>query len=295
MSATRPSVAIVLLNWNGASDTIVCLRSVAALAYGNRRVIVVDNGSTDDSVARLREAFPDQALMETGANLGFGGGNNVGIRRALEQGAEYIWLLNTDTRVEPGALAAMVELAERRPDVGAVGSVLYDMERPDRVQVWGGAEVSLWLGFFREHRAPVAERRLHWLAAASLLYRRSAAEQVGLFDEGFFLTWEDADLGVRIRRAGWRLAVAEGSQVWHKRSASTGGRTAAADRYFYPGAARFFKKHAPVPFLPFLAWIAAGTARRALRGEWRRAAIVLRALRHLRTGATGGSKSRPEP
>src|SRR5690606_10998851 len=121
-----PRVCIVMLNWRCVEDTLRCLESLRNLRYPAYRVMVVDNGSGDDSVVRIAEQFPEVDLVETGANLGFSGGCNVGIRRALEQGADYIWLLNSDTRVDPNALTAMVELAETSPRLGAVGSVICD-------------------------------------------------------------------------------------------------------------------------------------------------------------------------
>jgi GT2 family glycosyltransferase len=114
------------------------LSSLEFLDYPDYKVIVVDNGSTDNSVAEIRKAHPQITLLETGRNLGFAGGNNVGIRYALEQGADYVWLLNNDTKADPHALTAMVEVAESDPRIGAVGSVLYYMDEPERVQAWGG-------------------------------------------------------------------------------------------------------------------------------------------------------------
>src|SRR5664279_2479168 len=96
---------IILLNWNGWQDTIACVESCRKLSYPNFRILIVDNGSTDNSEAILRERLPDIELLQTGANLGFAGGNNVGIRHALAQGADYVWLLNNDTVVDAEALS----------------------------------------------------------------------------------------------------------------------------------------------------------------------------------------------
>ncbi len=133
-----PRVCIVTLNWRGIEDTLGCLESLRQLAYPNFQVVVVDNGSGDDSVVRIADRYPEVDLVETGANLGFAGGCNVGIRRALERGADYLWLLNSDTWVDADALTAMVELAERDPALGAVGSVICDQAVPERVLAWGG-------------------------------------------------------------------------------------------------------------------------------------------------------------
>ena len=132
MNSSQPLVSIILLNWHGWRDTIACLDSLVSQDYNDYRVLVVDNGSTDDSVARIRAAHPEIPIMETGRNLGFSGGCNVGVRRALEDGADYVWLLNNDTTVDPQALSAMVAVAEADPRVGAVGSVLYGYGRQNR-------------------------------------------------------------------------------------------------------------------------------------------------------------------
>ncbi|MCX7596938.1 MAG: glycosyltransferase family 2 protein, partial [Fischerella sp.] len=136
-------VFVILLNWNGWQDTVKCIVSLKGLSYPNYEIVVLDNASTNDSVEQIRAAHPDVTLIETGANLGFAGGNNVGIRYALEHGAEYIWLLNNDTIVDANALSAMVTKAESDPKIGLVGSVLYYMNNPGSVQAWGGGTVNL--------------------------------------------------------------------------------------------------------------------------------------------------------
>ncbi len=168
-----PVVYVILLNWHGWRDTIVCLDSMAKIDYQNAHTLVVDNGSTDDSVARIHDAHPEVSIIETGRNLGFSGGCNVGVRRALEEGADYIWLLNNDTTVDPQALSAMVSLAEADPMVGAVGSVLYYLDNPKDIQAWGGGRVCFWSGRTRHHLNPVPSAKLHYLTAASILLRLS--------------------------------------------------------------------------------------------------------------------------
>lgn len=269
-------VAIILLNWHGWRDTLECLASLEKLDYPNHRVLVVDNASTDDSVERIQAVYPDIPLIVNERNLGFGGGCNVGIRKSLEDGADYIWLLNNDTKAELHALTAMVEVAEADPKVGAVGSVLYYMDEPEKVQAWGGGYINFWLGVSRHHFVLAPENRLHYLTGASLLLRREALEQVGLFDEEFFMYWEDTDLGFRLRKGGWRLAVAEGSCIWHKESASLGKKSPLLDQYFNASAVRFFRKHAPLPAFPILIGVGGRMVKRLILGDWKRASCVLK-------------------
>ncbi|MDA8152505.1 MAG: glycosyltransferase family 2 protein [Acidithiobacillus sp.] len=264
----EPTVYIILLNWHGWRDTIACLDSLASLDYTNYRVLVVDNGSTDDSVARIRAAHPEAPIIETGRNLGFSGGCNVGVRHALEEGTDYIWLLNNDTTVDFQALSAMVAVAEANPRVGAIGSVLYYLDNPKDIQAWGGGRVCFWSGRTRHHLGPVPGARLHYLTAASILLRRRALEEVGLLDENtFFMYWEDTDFSFRLRKAGWHLAVADQSIVLHREHAATGKGSPLLDYYFNESAVRFFRRYASIPAWPISIGVLGRLAKRVLRGN----------------------------
>jgi GT2 family glycosyltransferase len=128
-----PKVTIIVLNWNGKADTVECLRSLGAIAYPNFEVVVVDNGSQDDSVKTIRQSFPDLQIMETGANLGYAGGNNVGIREAMNRGAEYLLLLNNDTVVDGRMLQAFVQAARDFPDGALYAAKVYYYGEPTKI------------------------------------------------------------------------------------------------------------------------------------------------------------------
>jgi GT2 family glycosyltransferase len=276
-----PRVAVVILNWNGWRDTLECLDSVARLDWVDLQIIVVDNASQDDSVARIRSAFPGITLIENTANLGFGGGNNPGIRYALKSGAEYVWLLNNDTVVSPETLRLLVTEAERDGTIGSVGSVLYDMLPPHALQVWGGSKLNLWTGLLRPMRNSL-EAPPDYLTAASVLIRADTLRSVGLFDESFFMYWEDADLGLRQRAQSWRLSVAPESRVFHKENASTkslvkGPKPSGNPRLAYmyqQSAVYFFRRHAPLPWVPILIGTSLRMTKRMVRGEF----LIVRAL-----------------
>ena len=197
-------VTAVLLNWNRWSDTVACLASLQRQDYPDFNVLVVDNNSTDDSVTQIHAAMPDTELLQSGANLGFGGGCNVGIKRALADGADYVWLLNSDSTADPHALSALVVVAESNAAIGSVGSVLYEADARERIQLWGGGTVRLCCGRSR-HR--LERGHLDFISGASVLLRGTALEAVGMFDiAAFFMYWEDTDLAFRLRRAGnWPL------------------------------------------------------------------------------------------
>jgi len=267
-------VEVVVLNWNGWHDTLDCIRSLQRQDYPNLGLIVVDNGSTDGSESHLLAHRPPVELLQTGANLGFGGGCNVGIREALMRQADYIWLINSDSTVHPSALSEMVKTAEADPTVGAVGSVLYETDQVDRVQLWGGGRVQLWTGRSR-HQLKAAP--LDFVSGASVLLRRDALAQVGLFDDqSYFMYWEDTDLGFRLRRAGWKLAVAQRSQVWHKQSASLGKRSKLLDEYFTRSGVRFLRKYAPVPAISLALMVGLMLLKRLVVGDLGRVRAVLR-------------------
>lgn len=248
-SIRNPKVTCVVLNWNGWKDTLECLGALQQCTYRELSIVVVDNGSTDDSVVRIATLFPDITLLKNGHNLGFAGGNNVGIRHALEQGAECIWLLNNDTKPAPDALSALVAKGVADEQIGAVASICYYADSPATVQVWGGARVNLWFGYSRNATEPQKDEWFDALYGASMLIRRAALEDVGLLDAGFFFYCEETEFCLRLRKKGWHIAVAPDSTVLHKAGASAGKNTALRDRYFTASSLRLLSLHSPAPAL----------------------------------------------
>jgi GT2 family glycosyltransferase len=271
-----PSVHVVVLNWNGWRNTLACLASLQQQNYPNFQVVVIDNDSSDDSLQELRKAMPSVELVQSGANLGFGGGCNVGIRLALDRGADYVWLINSDATADPGALAALVCVAESDASLSSVGSVLYKSTKPNEIQLWGGGRIALWSGHCMNRHAPGP---LDFICGASVLLRCAALIEVGLFDEKtFFMYWEDADLSFRLYKAGWRLAVASDSRVWHKLSGSLGRNHPLLDQYFTQSAVRFLKRYAPMPIISILVMISKMLFKRILLGQVTRFKAVVTGL-----------------
>jgi GT2 family glycosyltransferase len=271
----RPMVGVVVLNWNGWPDTFSCITSLKQIAYDNVFIVVVDNASTDDSVAAIRAEFPEVVLLECESNDGFASGNNVGIRYAVQRGADFVWLLNNDATACTRSLSEMVAVAMQDTSIGAVGSVVFDHDQRDRVQVWGGGRINHWTGSTGPWIKPVPASCLTYLSGVSMLVRSSVWSSVGLLDEQYFMYWEDADFGIRLRRLGWTLAVAPDSHVWHKGSASTGGlNNIDAFGLYAASSIRYFNHHARVPAAPNGIRLLGGVLKWSLRGDWRR----LRAL-----------------
>ena len=227
-------IYVVVLNWNGASDTIACLESLAKLEGALPKVIVCDNASRDDSWRRIesytqKQSVLDIQLVQTGANLGFAGGNNVGLRLALADPAmTFTWLLNNDTEVAPGALDALVRYMHDHPKVAICGSTLLYMDSPNIIQAVGG-QYNSWLGTSRHvlhHQqysqltcAAVNPVDFDYVVGASMFARRSALETVGLLSEDYFLYFEEIDWAIRLKHLmpGTTLGYAPDSLVYTKR------------------------------------------------------------------------------
>lgn len=219
---TLPSVAIVVLNYNGRADTLACLQSLTQVDYPHARVIVVDNGSTDGSVAAFRAAYSDLEIIETGANLGFAAGNNVGIRRALADGTDYVLLLNNDTEVAPDFLSALIHACGEDPTIGIAGPKIYYYDTPRTIWSIGGV-IDWRRGCSRMRGVDEVDQGqfdtpvdVDFITGCALLVRREALDQAGLLDERFGMYYEETEWCVRIARAGWRVVTVPQSVLWHK-------------------------------------------------------------------------------
>ena len=299
-----PKVAIIILNYNGWKDTIECLESVLRNDYPNYQVIVVDNGSPNNSMkyikawaegrqevltpepthplyhlshppvkkpipyieynkkeaekggtpklenslmikwlnskAHLQDNSPNNSvnpttkypliLIQTGSNLGYAGGNNVGIRYAQKRDFEYIWLLNNDVVIDKDALTELLKLAESDKKIGIVGSKLLYYYYPNTIQTLGGSDQITWKNFGK-YIYPFEEDRIEfnksfeikgYICGASLLIKKEVITTIGIFDKNYFIWAEEADLCFRAAKKGWKLFYCGKSRVWHKIGASSG-------------------------------------------------------------------------
>ncbi|HWL33962.1 MAG TPA: glycosyltransferase family 2 protein, partial [Gaiellaceae bacterium] len=197
--------------------------------------VVVDNGSSDGSADAVAEQFPDVELVRAGVNLGFAGGNNVGIRRALDRGAEWVLLANNDATVEPGLVDALAAAAVARPDAGVLAcKVLF----ADSDRLWyAGAGFDPILGRsrhegFGEPDAPGELADTGRATGAAMAVSRAAIDAAGLLDEGLFLYAEDLEWSLRIRRAGFAVVYVPEARVRHRVSAATGGAGSPTTSYY---------------------------------------------------------------
>ena len=235
-SSVRYKIGIVLVNLNGYEDTALCLRSLAAITYENVEIIVVDNGSRDDSGIRLNIEFPNVTHIRSQQNLGFTGGNNLGIEHAIQNGCDHVLLLNNDTIVTAGFLEPLVGRLESDPKIAAVsGKIYYAPESRD-----GESDVIWYAGCFRKwhmgfHHFGVEEkdtgkfetaREIPYASGCLMLMRGSVVRAIGPLSSEYFIYWEEADWCQRARDAGYRCMYEPASVIYHNfKSAALGLET----------------------------------------------------------------------
>lgn len=222
-----PSVAIVLVNWNGYELTRACIHSLQKVTYRNFSVILVDNGSVDQSGKRLHSEFEDIVYLQNNQNEGFTGGNNRGINHALKEDFDYILLLNNDTVVAPGFLEPMVSFLERNPNYGAAQpKILFEANRDTLWNAGGGyfkgLEMTWSVGIGRKDRGQFnREKDVPWITGCCFLAKASCIKQVGLLDTGYFAYYEDVDWSFRMRKNGFRLRYIPAAVIYHVAGASS--------------------------------------------------------------------------
>ena len=272
-----PRVIAVTVNWNLPLDTLVCLDSLSKQDYGNLEFLVVDNGSNDDSVSQISKGCPRANIFVNPKNLGFAGGYNTGIRAALEQGADFVFILNNDTFLDPSAVRRLVEAYY--PGVGILAPFIYFANSPQTIWSMGGK--------FNPYNLEIRQKWFYradpggWPAVipqdfvngCGMLFPRSMLEKVGLFDERFYLYYEDADLCYRTRLAKLSILVVPGAKMWHKVSTSSGGGSSPNERYWMARSSiRYFKKYTHGwRWLVVIFWRSGSALRTSLRMlRWRR-------------------------
>jgi GT2 family glycosyltransferase len=212
----RAGASIILVNYNGGQQVLECLRSLQAEREEGREIIVVDNASLDGSPRRIQEAFPHVKLIRSAANLGFGGGSNLGARYA---GGHYLAFLNPDTLVEPGWLEALRRALEANPETGMATACILLRGRQGVINTCGNdvhlSGLTLCRGMGQPRQAYASPAEVGAVSGAAFLVRRELFEELGGFDASFFLYMEDTDLSLRVRLAGWRIVYVPQAVVHH--------------------------------------------------------------------------------
>jgi GT2 family glycosyltransferase len=219
----HPSVLAIVLNWNRPELSVKCVQHVLAQQRASADVLIVDNGSTDDSVERFRRSGLSADVLALPVNEGFAGGMNAGLWRALENEYEYAWLLNNDAFAAPDCLHALLT---RITDDPAVAMVTPRIVLPTGIEQHAGGTVDLSTAYLDPKKAAELESPRgegYWLTGTAVLVRLAAIRAVGLFEPAFFAYWEDVDLSTRLTRRGSTLASVPTATVVHAGGASGGG------------------------------------------------------------------------
>ncbi len=274
-------VVLLILTWNRRDDVLRCVASLSRLRDPNIVPVVVDNASQDDTVDALAARHPELPVIRNAANLGYAGGNNVGIRWALDHGADYVQLINSDTEVTPDMTSELVRVAETDARIAVVGCRNLLMEDPTRL--WGAYSTLTYGPFLVRSDGAGAPDDPSWhvqrdvdaVIGNGYLWRRAALEDIGLLDETFFGYHEDVEWCERARRAGWRVVYAGRAAIIHRGgSASSSGHARVFPARYFLGrnGVRFVRRYA-------------GTGGRARFAILSTAALAARLGRALGSGA----------
>lgn len=235
-------IAIIILNWNGKKDTLECLDSIRDMEHGtfNLEVIVVDNGSTDDSVEEIRKQCQDVKILRNEKNLGFAEGNNVGIKYALENGADYVMVLNNDTQVDKNLITELLKAMEQNKTIGIAGPKIYfakgfeyHRHRYKETElgkvIWYAGGIIDWRNVYAFHRG-VDEvdygqydkaEETDFVSGCCMIVRREVFEKIGFFDPKYFLYFEDNDFCQRAKKASFKVYYIPQAILWHKNASSS--------------------------------------------------------------------------
>jgi len=282
---------VVIVNYNAGDLLRRCVQSLLARSLA-RSVVVSDNGSVDASLTSLRAAFwdrPDLITLENNANLGFGRACNIGYTLTH---APYILFINPDCIVSPGSVERLITVLEQHPDMGMVGPMILNPDGSEQIgarrttptpgrafiKAFGlSRAAAVWPGLFKDFNlqkepVPTQPTDVDAISGACMLVRRTAVDQVGLFDEGYFMHCEDLDWCMRFRLAGWRVVFVPDAVVMHEKGVSSRSRPVFVEWHKHRGMARYYRKffssRYPLILMPFV-----------MLAIWARFGVV--ALRHL--------------
>ena len=216
-----PLVISVILNTNRREDTLECIASLSKSTYSTHRVIVLDNHSTDGSVQAIRSDYPAVQVIELEENFGYAGNNNIGIKIAMEQGADWMFVLNEDTILDEDCLSCLIEVGERDPSIGILGPMVYHHDEPGIIQSAGGKLGPRWETYhLAQDELDTGQydqpHPVDWISGCGILVRREVIEQVGMIDERYFYYWEETEWCLRAGRSGWQVVHVPQARLWHK-------------------------------------------------------------------------------
>lgn len=246
----NPKVFVIILNYNGNRSIVRCLSSVYRSSYKNFEVVVVDNASTDGSLEMVRAKFSRAHVIMNGFNVGFATGNNVGIRFALEKFADYVFILNNDAYLEHDSLEKMVSYMQNKKNVGIVSPTIFSGN--DR-HIWFVGGIIDWLRMKSAHLTVVDSKNPHeieYACGCAMLVSNAVFKEIGLFDERFFLYYEDTDFCIRARKKGFKIMLVPTAEVFHDEQSET--EKPHKIYWLVLSGIFFFKKHTPLILKPWM-------------------------------------------
>jgi len=253
-------VAIIIVNFNGNDDTFLCLESLRKIRYQDFQIILIDNASDNQSgfEKEINARFPEVKLFLEKENLGFSGGNNVGIKYALENNFDYILLLNNDTEVSKNFLDVLVDYGERNKNTGIISPKIFFHDAPNTI--WYGGGKFSWFGggqhmdYMKEDgRKEEEPKKIEYATGCAMLIKKEVFENIGLFEDAFFLYYEDTDFSLRARKSGYDILYVPKSYLWHKISRSSQKMGSPKIHYYHiRNALLLSKRNAPLWAKPFI-------------------------------------------
>jgi hypothetical protein len=260
LKSAHPLVSVVTLNWNTTEVTCDFLRSIPTSgAYQPLEVIVVDNASKEDPTEAFKAAYPGVKVLRTDRNLGFSGGNNVGIREAK---GDYLFIVNNDTEFTPGLIEGLLEVFAKYPDAGMVSPKFHYYYNKGTIEYAGYQPVNIFTG--RNAMVGCREKdegqynqitETHYAHGGGMMVTRKAIEEAGLLPDHFFLYYEELDWSVRIRKKGYKIYYQPASLIYHKESMTTGKSSPLKTFYLTRNRILFMRRNVPLPgLMVFLAY-----------------------------------------
>lgn len=253
-----PKVFIIILNYNGKRTLMECLRSIFTSDYPNFEVVVVDNNSTDNSFEIAKAKYPRIHFFKNNQNIGFGPANNIGMRFAMEKMADFVFLLNNDAYLKPATLSELVKCAQNNPRAGIISPLIIHSATHS---IWFSGGKIDWLRMKTLHTPyqPSKSQEListsEYISGCAMLIPQKVLQKTGFFDEIFFLYYEDADLSLRVKKAGFTLLILPQTILWHDEQSQFNPQKL---YHLVLSGILFFRKHSPShlrPWIFFYLWL----------------------------------------
>lgn len=307
-------VCIITVNWNNWKDSIVFLDSVLKLDYPSIEIVFIDNNSNDNSIEKVKEwaqrkklkfnilTYQDMknftsldsehflTIIKNSCNCGYTGGINTGLKYVLnKKNVEFIWLLNNDVVVTNNSLNEIITCFRNNKNIGAIGSKIFYYQHPERLQAAGGCRLNPMIGnsYFEVSSNP----KLDYILGASLFLSVEICKHVGLFDERYFLYWDDADYSIRIKKSGFKLLYCSKSIIYHKEGGTAGRINKINDYYWVRNGLLFIKKHYPFFLLTtMIAYVFKYTVIRILKKQPCNLTSLFKGIYHFMLGRFGKYK-----